>query len=148
MSCFNCQHEFKENEGRYSHSDGMLCKKCEENIEKLNLVPNETLFEKGTNISFLENQELGKYTVDGKLLAKYVSATNYLKFFTTITIGKPDMFIIDNIIRQKELIKKELFTNVNLPYNLTGVDSNAKKFLELINEWTEGTIKCPATQIL
>ena len=144
MSCFNCQHEFKENEGRYCHSDGMLCKKCEANIEKLNLVPDETLFEKNSPVLFLENEELGKYTIDGDLLQTYTNLIENLKFFTTITIGKPDMNIICNIMRKKELLLKELFANANLSYTLMGTDPNAKKFLELINEWTEGTIKCPA----
>lgn len=142
MSCINCQHEFKENEGRFSHSDGMLCKVCESNIKNLNLIHNETLFEKDSHISFLENEELGKYTINGELLSKYATVNNHLKFFTTIAIGQPDMHIINNIIRKKELILRDLFANANLSYDLMGADSESNKFLELINEWIEGTIKC------
>lgn len=145
MNCFNCTHEFKENEGRYNHSDGILCVKCEKNIGEIKLVTDESLFQNNSKFSFLENEQLGKYSVNGELLAKYASVTSDLKFFTTITIGHPDIFIVNNIIRGKELILKELFANVNLPYNLTGVDSNAREFLKLLDEWIRGTIKCTAS---
>ncbi len=142
MSCSVCKHEFKENEGRYNHSDGILCQKCEENIDKLNLVQNQTLFEKNTPFLFSENEEVGKYRVNGELLSKYASAINHLKFFTTIAIGKPDMDIINNIISKKESILRDLFASANLPFDLTGSDLQARKFLELLNEWTDGIIKC------
>ena len=142
MSCKVCTHEFKEDEGRFNHSDGMLCQKCEKNIEKLNLVQNQTLFKKHSRILFSENEELGKYRINGELLSKYANATNHLKFFTTIAIGKPDMFIVNNIIRKKELILRDLFENANLPFDSTGSNSNARKFLELVNEWADGALKC------
>ncbi len=142
MSCYNCQHEFEENEGRYCHSDGMLCNTCEKNIKEIKLESNKTLFEKDVKISFLENQELGKYTINGELLSKYASTINHLKFFTTIAIGKPDMFIVDNIISKKELILRDLFVNANVSYDSMGIDSDAREFLELLHEWTEDTIKC------
>jgi hypothetical protein len=142
MSCICCTHEFKENEGRFNHSDGMLCEECENNIDKLNLESNQTLFDKDSHISFSENEELGTYTVNGELLSKYANVTNHLKFFTTIALGKPDIFVINNILRKKELILRDLFVNVNLPFDLSGSDLEAHKFIELINEWAEGALKC------
>ena len=144
MNCFNCKHAFIENEGRYNHSDGMLCEKCEKNIGEIKLVTDESLFQNKSKFSILENEQLGKYSVDGELLAKYASAIRYLKFFTAIAIGKPDIFIINNIIREKELVLKELFANVNLSYDSAGMDSTEQKFLELVNDWVTLTVKCAA----
>ncbi len=144
MSCYNCEHEFKENEGRYRHSDGMLCVECENNIENLKLTSNETLFKKDSPISFLKNEELQKYGINGDLLQQYATLTDNLKFFTTIEVGKPDMNIVCNLVTKKESLLKELFANANLPYTLLSTDLTAQKFLHLVNEWTEDKIKCTA----
>jgi hypothetical protein len=144
MNCKNCDHEFAENEGRFNHSDGMLCQKCEDNIDDINLPIHEETLQKKYSTSFLEKQQLGKYTIDGDLLQKYVDLDSNLKFFTTIALGTPDMGIVCNIMRGKESLLRQLFASVNLSYTLMGTDTDAQKFLQLVDDWTKNTIKCTA----
>jgi len=144
MNCFNCDHEFEENEGRYNHSDGLLCKNCEENIDDINLPIHQEILQNKFSTAFLEKQQLGKYTIDGNLLQKYADLNSNLKFFTTIAIGAPDMGIVCNILREKESVLMQLFANANLLYTLMSTDSNAQKFLQLVEDWPENNIKCLA----
>ena len=62
----------------------------------------------------------------------------------SVTIRKPDLNIVCNIVSKKESLLKELFANANLSYTSLCTDLDAQTFLQLVNEWTEGKIKCTA----
>lgn len=144
MSCTSCNHTFKENEGRYNHSDGSLCSECESNIDsivikKKNITHNFSI-ERYSEILLSPTEKIGKYIISGKLLLDYVQAVDQCIHLTQMSWGIPDIIIIQHALSKREKSLQKIFECINLPYTLSLNKPKSQKFLKLLDEWLQEII--------
>lgn len=142
MSCISCSHPFEEDEGRFHYSDGSLCRNCKINIKSIKVVPKKitTSLQEYVNLMSTENQNIGKYNINGELLLEYVHAVDLFQFTTAIEMGPLDMYIIQNGMDRKKKALLKILQSINLPNIFVANNSESIKFIEDLDKWIENIL--------
>jgi hypothetical protein len=143
--CVKCKNNFGADVGMYNSPMGWVCSDCGESKPWLKSVRKEIKEKKKIvkprEFSFENEVIIGKYSINGKVLSDYVQKVDYLRRATLYSISRDDPLILQKALQAREIIHRNIFRLIGLPYHADTENQKSHDFNKLLDDWLTKTLQ-------
>lgn len=151
VECSKCHKKLEDGvDGRYNSPGGVFCIKCGENkpwqrkeiaSPEKRRRPDRLVFRgdvRGHSVP--DKVTLGRYEIDGKLLAEYIDCVDFIRRATKLGPAMDDPLLVQKALAKREEIHRNIFKSLGVKYLEDGQPIHGESILlnELLDAYMQG----------